>query len=52
MELSDLPLGLSGTAAIQQAIGVYRQELQWISTTKPPSTIVSPPPVDSPAAES
>ncbi|GMF57743.1 unnamed protein product [Phytophthora fragariaefolia] len=39
MELSDLPLGLSNTAAIQQAIGVYRQELHWINTTKPPTTI-------------
>ncbi|KAG1686525.1 hypothetical protein DVH05_006491 [Phytophthora capsici] len=33
VELSDLPLGLSNTAAIQQAIDVYRRELQWISTT-------------------
>ncbi|KAL3656881.1 [Pyruvate dehydrogenase (acetyl-transferring)] kinase isozyme 2 [Phytophthora oleae] len=39
VELSDLPLGLSNTAAIQQAIDVYRRELQWISTTKPSNTL-------------
>ncbi|KAL7694465.1 putative PDK/BCKDK protein kinase [Plasmopara halstedii] len=39
IELSDLPLGLSGTESIRQAIDVYRRELQWINTTKPPTSI-------------
>ncbi|KAF4319610.1 hypothetical protein BBO99_00005944 [Phytophthora kernoviae] len=39
VELSDLPLGLNDTTSIRQAIDVYRRELQWINTTKPPSNI-------------
>jgi pyruvate dehydrogenase kinase 2/3/4 len=41
VELSELPLGLSDTTSIRQAIDVYRGELQWINSTKPPSTLVS-----------
>ncbi|EGZ16889.1 hypothetical protein PHYSODRAFT_314481 [Phytophthora sojae] len=39
VELSELPLGLSDTTSIRDAIDVYRRELNWINTTKPPSTI-------------
>ncbi|CAI5718554.1 unnamed protein product [Hyaloperonospora brassicae] len=39
MELADLPLGLSDTTSIRQAINVYRRELQWLSSVKPPSSI-------------
>ncbi|KAL4157758.1 hypothetical protein PRNP1_003543 [Phytophthora ramorum] len=39
VELSDLPLGLSDTTSIRHAIDVYRHELQWINSTKPPSSI-------------
>ncbi|ETL92434.1 hypothetical protein F442_09529 [Phytophthora nicotianae P10297] len=39
VELSELPLGLSDTASIRQAIDVYRRELQWINSTKPPATV-------------
>ncbi|TDH66710.1 hypothetical protein CCR75_006571 [Bremia lactucae] len=39
VELSDLPLGLSDTKPIRQAIDVYRRELHWINTSKPPNSI-------------
>ncbi|CAH0479244.1 unnamed protein product [Peronospora belbahrii] len=39
MELSDLPLGLSDMTTIRQAIDVYCRELQWLNSTKPPSSI-------------
>jgi pyruvate dehydrogenase kinase 2/3/4 len=39
LELSDLPVGLSQTASVQQAISVYRHELMYINSVKPPSTV-------------
>ncbi|KAI9913843.1 hypothetical protein PsorP6_005792 [Peronosclerospora sorghi] len=39
IELSDLPLGLSDTSPIRQAVDVYRRELQWIIFSEPPSSI-------------
>ncbi|CAH0490383.1 unnamed protein product [Peronospora farinosa] len=39
IELSDLPLGLSDTTSIRQAIDVYCRELQWLNSIKPPISI-------------